>query len=88
MPDPIDAVIGAIKACKSAKDRAVQNKKRCEYLVEQVVSVEHILKKIKDKMHGPLLFTSGPSPATRNIYDEIGRVIDEAWRLIQKQSER
>ena len=47
MPDPFDAVYGVIKSCKNAKDRAVQNKKRCVHLVDIIEGVEPTLESIE-----------------------------------------
>ena len=77
MPDPIDAVIGVIKSCKSAKDRAVQNQKRCAHLVDIIENVEPTLESIeRDSM------------IRQKQVSKLKEVIEEAQKLIQKQSKR
>ena len=77
MPDPFDAVIGVIKSCKNAKDRAVQNKKRCVHLVDIIEGVEPTLESIeRDSM------------MRQKQVSKLKDVIEEAQKLIQKQSKR
>ena len=77
MPDPFDAVYGVIKSCKNAKDRAVQNKKRCVHLVEIIEGVEPTLESIgRDSM------------MRQKQVSKLKDVIEEAQKLIQKQSKR
>ena len=77
MPDPFDAVYGVIKSCKNAKDRAVQNKKRCVHLVDIIESVEPTLESIeRDSM------------IRQKQVSKLKDVIEEAQKLIQKQSKR
>ena len=77
MPDPFDAVYGVIKSCKNAKDRAVQNKKRCVHLVDIIEGVEPTLESIeRDSM------------MRQKQVSKLKDVIEEAQKLIQKQSKR
>jgi len=77
MPDPFDAVYGVIKSCKNAKDMAVQNKKRCVHLVYIIESVEPTLESIeRDSM------------IRQKQVSKLKDVIEEAQKLIQKQSKR
>lgn len=77
MSEPIDAVMGVIKSCKNAKDRAVQNKKRCAHLADIIEGVEPTLESIERD-----------SIIRKKQVRKLKDVIQEAQKLIQKQSKR
>ena len=77
MPDPIDAVIGIIKSCKSAKDRAVQNQEAV-----RASRGRHRGRRAHPGEHRERL-----DDRSKKV-SKLKEVIEEAQKLIQKQSKR